>query len=354
MSVKAGPKSERYVRNSQELIIAFFRKRFCLFKRRKMKTAECVSAGHPDKICDQISDTILDKCIDQDPNSRVAVETMGGHGKIYLCGEVTTKAQYSAEEIAKKVYREIGYGDEIEIFCNIVNQSPDIAQGVDTGGAGDQGIMVGYACNENDALIPQELYLSRQILANLPENFGPDAKSQVTINNRGEIDTIVISAQHHKNQDFGPLIELAKKYNPKQYFINPTGQFVIGGFAGDTGLTGRKLAVDNYGPQIPIGGGCFSGKDPSKVDRSAAYMARRIAVDLLKSKGAQKVITKIAYSIGVAEPIMATAEIDGKLENITGYDLKPKAIIEFLDLKKPIYQKTAALGHFGNKFNWDN
>ncbi|AKM82730.1 TPA: methionine adenosyltransferase [Candidatus Berkelbacteria bacterium] len=318
-----------------------------------MRTAECVSAGHPDKICDQISDAILDECLRQDPMSRVAVETMGGHGKIFICGEVTTKAEFNAKEIAIKIYRELGYEDEIKVISNIVKQSPDIACGVDTGGAGDQGIMVGYACNDNEQMIPQELYLARKILSQLPKNFGPDAKCQVTLDKKNNIETIVLSAQHTEGQNLKPLENLVKKYNPKKYFVNPTGKFVIGGFFGDTGLTGRKLAVDNYGPQVPIGGGAFSGKDPSKVDRSAAYMARRVAVDLLKEKKAKEVLVKIAYSIGIAEPVMAIAEIDGKRFEITGYDLTPQGIIKYLDLRKPIYLKTAKLGHFGNNLTWD-
>ncbi|OQB05897.1 MAG: S-adenosylmethionine synthase [bacterium ADurb.Bin212] len=318
-----------------------------------MKTAESVSAGHPDKVCDQISDAILDECLKQDPESRVAVEALGGHGKIFVCGEITSQAKLEVEKIVEQTYRGIGYNDKVSIISNLVQQSPDIAMGVDSGGAGDQGIMVGYACSENEAMIPQELYLARQILANLPDGFGPDAKSQVTLDNKGKIETIVISAQHAEGQEMQPLAELAGTFSPKCYFINPTGKFTVGGFAGDTGLTGRKLAVDNYGPQIPIGGGCFSGKDPSKVDRSAAYMARRIAVDLLRAKGAREVLVKIAYSIGVAQPVMASAEIDGKSQKICGYDLTPRGIIDFLDLKRPIYRQTAVAGHFGHGFVWD-
>ena len=319
-----------------------------------MKTAEYVSFGHPDKICDQISDATLDECLRQDPNCRVAIEVMGGHGEIYLCGEITLNGKVDFVSISKEIYQSIGYNDELKIYKNIVCQSPDISIGVDSGGAGDQGIMVGYACSENASMLPQELFLAREIINNLPQNFGPDAKSQVTLNNRNEIETIVISAQHLETQDLTPLKKLAEKYNPKNIFINPTGNFVIGGFQGDTGLTGRKLAVDNYGPQIPIGGGCFSGKDPSKVDRSAAYMARRIAVDLLNEKGANSVLVKLAYSIGITQPVMAIAEIDSrKIERIVGYDLSPLGIINRLDLKKPIYLKTAKNGHFGHGFAWD-
>lgn len=318
-----------------------------------MRTAEFVSAGHPDKVCDQISDAILDECLKQDPKSRVAIETMGGHGIITITGELTTNAYVDMAGIAKKIYREIGYDDQIGVQVNVVNQSPDIAQGVDTGGAGDQGIMVGYACNENDQMIPQELFLARKILNKMPKSFGPDAKSQVTLDDEGNIDNIVLSAQHKEKQSLKPLEVMVKSFKPKKYFINPTGKFVVGGFSGDTGLTGRKLAVDNYGPQVPIGGGAFSGKDPSKVDRSGAYMARRIAVDLLKKNKAKEVLVKIAYSIGIAEPVMAVAEIDGVKQEIKGYDLTPKGIIKHLDLRKPIYQKTAHMGHFGNGFSWD-
>lgn len=320
---------------------------------KSVKTAEAVSKGHPDKICDQISDAILDECLRQDSESRVAIETVGGHGLILITGELTTKAQVDVQKITKKIYKDCGYFDEIGVLTNIVSQSPDIAQGVDAGGAGDQGIMVGFACDQNKALIPQELFLAREILANLPKNFGPDAKCQVTLDENNIVDTIVLSAQHKPKASFAPLKNLVKSYKPKNFFINPTGQFVLGGFAADTGLTGRKLAVDNYGPQVSIGGGCFSGKDPTKVDRSAAYMARRIAVDLLKKHKAKEVIVKLAYSIGVAQPVMATAQIDGRSIEIKGYDLTPSGIIHYLDLKKPIYYRTAQNGHFGHGFKWD-
>lgn len=326
-----------------------------------MKTAECVAPGHPDKVCDQISDAILDDCLRQDPKSRVAIETMGGHGIITITGELTTKAFVYMDQIAKRVYKEIGYSDQIGVQINVVSQSPDIAQGVDTGGAGDQGIMVGYATAENKAMIPQELYIAREILQKLPKGYGPDAKSQVTLDDEGNIDTIVLSAQHDEGASYKPLEAMVKSFKPKRFFVNPTGQFVLGGFTADTGLTGRKLAVDNYGPQIPIGGGCFSGKDPSKVDRSAAYMARKIACDLVR-EGNAIALVKIAYSIGVAEPVMATAHVqlkasdDAREVNLLKekkYDLRPKAIIETLDLRKPIYQKTASHGHFGHGFVWD-
>ena len=324
---------------------------------KQIRTAEYVSPGHPDKVCDQISDGILDEYLRQDPNSRVAVETMGGHGQIYITGEVTSKAKIEIQNLVQNIYSEIGYAETPKVHVNIVHQSPDIAMGVDTGGAGDQGIMVGYACDENEEMIPQELFLARKLIRNLPVGFGPDAKSQVTLDEKGEVDTVVISAQHKVGADFTPLRELAKTLNPKYTHINPTGEFVVGGFAADTGLTGRKLAVDNYGPQISIGGGCYSGKDATKVDRSAAYMARRIAVDYLRKHKCHEVLVKLAYSIGIAEPVMAIAIIDNKdeinLQKTKEYDLTPKGIIQFLDLKKPLYLETARHGHFGRGFIWD-
>ncbi len=327
------------------------------FRSKGMRTAECVSMGHPDKVCDQISDAILDRYLEQDPLSRVAVEVMGGHGQVYITGEVTSKAHFDLSLIVQNVYTEIGYEDTLQVFTNVVHQSPEIAQGVDVGGAGDQGIMIGYACNENEAMIPQELYLSRKLIHALPAGFGPDAKSQVTLAEDGSVDTVVISAQHQPGADFAPLRELAETLKPKHIHINPTGDFSIGGFTADTGLTGRKLAVDNYGPQIPIGGGCYSGKDATKVDRSAAYMARRIAVDYLRKLDCNEVLVKLAYSIGVIQPVMAIAIIDGEqelnlLEN-KEYDLSPKGIIDFLGLKDPVYRQTASKGHFGNSFAWD-
>ncbi len=327
------------------------------FKNKGMRTAECVSAGHPDKVCDQISDAILDEYLRQDPGSRVAVEVMGGHGQIYITGEVTSKAHFDLTSIVQNIYTVIGYNDTLQVFTNVVHQSPEIAQGVDVGGAGDQGIMVGYACNENEAMIPQGLYLSRKLIHALPVGFGPDAKSQVTLAEDGSVDTVVISAQHQPGEDFAPLRELAETLKPIHIHINPTGDFSIGGFTADTGLTGRKLAVDNYGPQIPIGGGCYSGKDATKVDRSAAYMARRIAVDYLRKLNCNEVLVKLAYSIGVVQPVMAIAIIDGHKEInllIDGeYDLSPDGIISSLGLRDPVYRQTASQGHFGNGFAWD-
>lgn len=318
-----------------------------------MKIAEAVTRGHVDKVCDQVSDALLDEYLKQDPDSRVAVETAGGHGVIFLVGEVTSKAKIDESKIVKKVLREIGYSSNVKIISRLVQQSPDISQGVDTGGAGDQGIMIGYACNENKALIPNELFIAREILQKLPKGFGPDAKSQVVINPKGEIDSVVISAQHARGADFKPLQKLADSYHPRRTYINPTGMFVVNGFESDSGLTGRKIVQDAYGPRVPVGGGAFSGKDATKVDRSAAYMARKIAVDYLKKYGAKEVLIRIGYSIGVAEPVLAEAIIDRRSKKITDYDLRPKAIIEYLNLKKPVFYKSAQNGHFGHGFIWE-
>lgn len=335
-----------------------------------VRSAEAVSPGHPDKICDQISDAILDDILSRDPDARVAIETMGGHGIITITGELTTKAYCYMDRIAKKVYKDLGYTDDIGVQVNVVSQSPDIAQGVDTGGAGDQGIMVGYACDENEAMIPQELYLARKILKEvLALGYGPDGKSQVTLDDEGKISRLVISVQHKEEETskvFGDVKKVVDDHYAKfvgddcELTVNGTGKFVQGGFDADTGLTGRKIVNDAYGPQVPVGGGAFSGKDPSKVDRSAAYMARKIAVDLLKKFKASEVTTKIAYSIGIAQPLMATAELkysDGRVDSIELkedlYDLTPQGIIKFLDLKRPQYQETAKWGAFGTGQKWD-
>lgn len=323
-----------------------------------MKTAECVTPSHPDKLCDRISDAILDACLAQDPYSRVAIETMGGHGIITITGELTTKAYVNIREIAKTIV-----GDKYGVQVNVIEQSPEIAGGVDTGGAGDQGIMVGYACSENEAMIPQELYLARSLCKFLYDLYPYDGKTQITLNDKGEIDTIVASFQNVNGFELrDDVFRWTQKLDVEKVkygviiHANPAGDWSIGGFEADTGLTGRKLAVDNYGPQIPIGGGCFSGKDATKVDRSGAYMARKMAVELLKVRGAKEVIVKLAYAIGVAEPVMVTAEVDGKLDTMVGttpWDLTPKGIITNLNLKEPQYEKTAQWGHFGNGFTWD-
>ena len=325
------------------------------------KTAECVTPRHPDKLCDRISDAILDACLEQDPDSRVAIETMGGHGIITITGEVTTKAYFNAREIAQRIA-----GKQYGVQVNIVSQSSEIANGVDTGGAGDQGIMVGYACNENEAMIPQELYLARSLCQFIYEKYPYDGKTQITLNDKNEIYTIVASFQNVKKEDL--FNEVAKwwannKFQPEDLtqiniYCNPAGDWSHGGFEADTGVTGRKLAVDNYGPQIPIGGGAFSGKDATKVDRSGAYMARYIAVDLLKRyPDAKEALVKIAYAIGVAEPVMITSFLtfdSGVLESqiVSGYDCSPNDIIKLLDLKKPQFEKLAQWGHFGHDTIW--
>jgi len=324
---------------------------------QKITTAESVAVGHPDKVCDQISDAILDACLKVDPNSRVAIETMGGHGCVHIMGEITSHANPNYALIAKKVYKDCGYKDKVKVFVNVVKQSPQIKAGVDIGGAGDQGIMIGYACDETKEMIPLEVLMSRQ----LTKAMGAcDGKSQVTLNGK-KIEKIITSVCGEKYQK--KLIDLLAKWGikdgDKRWLKNPAGKWTIGGFMADTGLTGRKLIVDNYGPNISIGGGSFSGKDATKVDRSAAYMARKVAVDLLKKYKAQKVFVKLAYAIGVAKPVMATAELHFKnkptkfISHIEGYDLTPAGIIKYLNLQKPIFRETAKYGHFGNGFKWD-
>lgn len=319
-----------------------------------MKIAEAVSKAHVDKVCDQISDAILDEYLKGDAKSRVAIETAAGHGMLFIVGEVTSKVKVEESMVAKKVLKENGCNKDIKMAISMIEkQSPNIAKGVASGGAGDQGIMIGYACRENEALIPQELYIARELIKKLPKGFGPDTKTQVAIDDSGKIDSIVISAQHQPEASYKPLEELAESYSPKKYFINPTGSFTLAGFNADSGLTGRKIVQDAYGPRIPVGGGAFSGKDGTKVDRSAAYIARKIAVDYLNKFCAKEVLVKIGYSIGVAEPILTEALVDSKEIKIKGYDLRPPAIIEFLGLDKPIFYKTAQNGHFGHNFAWD-
>lgn len=321
-----------------------------------LRTAESVSPGHPDKLCDQISDAILDAYFRLDPEARVAVEVCGGHGQVFITGEVTSNAKISDEEIMRIVDRIAGGG--LEVTINLVKQSPEIAQGVDTGGAGDQGIMIGYACDETPELLPREVVLSRRLNQFIYKEHPFDGKTQVTL--RGDkVDSVVASFQNVPKEellrlvrDFFESIDVALEEDTKLH-INPAGDWSLGGFTADTGLTGRKLAVDNYGPRIPVGGGAFSGKDPSKVDRSAAYMARRIAVDYLRERNAHEVFVRLAYAIGVAEPLEQTVIIDGKAEQIAGYDLTPRGIITKLDLLRPIYEKTARYGHFGEGFDWD-
>ncbi len=313
------------------------------------KTAESVSPKHPDKICDQISDAILDAYLREDANARVAVDVAGGHGTVFVTGEVTSVAENV--DIPAIVERLAG---PVELVENIAAQSPEIANGVDTGGAGDQGIMVGYACNETAELLPLEVVLSRRLNQFLYEIWPFDGKTQVTTSD-GRIVAVVASFQNAPKAELATAVEqwlqqesLASVGETKiQFHINPAGDWHQGGFDADAGLTGRKLVVDNYGPSIPIGGGCFSGKDPSKVDRSAAYAARKVAVDYLKQRDAKEVYVYLAYAIGYSQPLEATVVVDGVEEVIAGYDLSPKGIIDLLDLKRPIYEPTARYGHFG-------
>jgi S-adenosylmethionine synthetase len=316
-----------------------------------IRTAECVSPMHPDKMCDRISDTLLDLYLEGDPDSRVAIETCGGMGEIYITGEVTSKTEVSEEkitEIVKELVKE-----ECIVLINLNKQSPEIAQGVDTGGAGDQGIMIGYACRENDQLVPQEYYLSRELNKFVFDKFPYDGKTQVTID--GNKVRVVCSFQKAPKQELEKLcLEFfgEHNYDIETLHCNPAGDWNIGGFTADAGLTGRKLAVDNYGPRVPLGGGAFSGKDSTKVDRSAAYMARRIAVDYLELYQAQECTVTLAYAIGYDKPLQATANCDGHVIPIEGYDLSPQGIIKFLDLTKPVFAETAKFGHMGAGFNW--
>jgi len=314
-----------------------------------IRTAECITPKHPDKICDRISDAILDACLKQDPNTRAAIETMGGHGIITVTGELTTSAFVDIPEIVKSVY-----GKEIGVQTNIVMQSPEISQGVDTGGAGDQGIMIGYACTENDQMVPQEYYLARKLCESIYINHPYDGKTQVTILDDDSLN-VVASFQNTSSKDLIHHINdfFAKtNYTINSLHCNPAGEWNLGGFDADTGLTGRKLAVDNYGPRIPLGGGAFSGKDSSKVDRSAAYMARRIATDYIEKYKAGEVYVTLAYAIGHDKPLQASALVDGKEINIDDYDLTPKGIVEFLGLKQPIFFETSKWGHIGKNFSW--
>ena len=317
------------------------------------RTAESVSPKHPDKLCDQISDAILDAYLAQDPEARVAAETCGGHGVVFVTGEITSTANdIDIPAIVKRIA-----GDGVEVHTKIVKQSPEIAQGVDTGGAGDQGIMIGYACDETPEMLPLEVVLSRRLNQFIYEKHPYDGKTQITIAPDGTIDSIVASFQNVPHDELEKLVRNFIKNNELdgrlELHINPAGDWNQGGFDADTGLTGRKLIVDNYGPRVAIGGGCYSGKDPSKVDRSAAYMARRIAVDYLRKLGAHEVLVRLAYAIGHDQPLEKTVIIDGEPEEIEGYDLSPRGIIRFLDLKRPIYEATAKWGHYGEGFDWD-
>lgn len=330
------------------------------------RTAESVSPKHPDKLCDQISDAILDAHLKQDPQARVAVETCGGHGQVFITGEITSRAE--GVDIPAIVTRITG-DDQLKLYTNLVQQSPEIAQGVDTGGAGDQGIMIGYACDETPELLPLEVVLSRRLNQFIYAKHPFDGKTQITLvlpdlgaeDQTPRVSSIVASFQNTSRAELNQLVHEFIAREELQgvdgaditLHLNPAGDWNQGGFEADTGLTGRKLIVDNYGPRIPIGGGCFSGKDASKVDRSAAYMARRVAVDYLRQRHAHEVFVRLAYAIGYAEPLERTVVVDGKAEQIEGYDLTPRGIIRSLDLLRPIYEPTARYGHFGEGFDWD-
>jgi S-adenosylmethionine synthetase len=342
-----------------------------------MKSAEWVSPKHPDKMADQISDAVLDYCLKQDPLARVAVEVFGCHGKVIVGGEITFNGEIKRDDVFSIVERITGKKDLEEIEIRIVKQSLEIARGVDADGAGDQGIMVGYACNDNERMVPQEKYLADSLGEYLYERHPYDGKTEVVLeeNEDGyQITTIVASFQLVSSdilrEDINKWLSLGIFPTQCNILCNPAGFWAQGGFDADTGLTGRKLMVDNYGPQIPVGGGAFSGKDATKVDRSGAYMARKIAVDFKKKKeyeNEKDVTVKLAYAIGVADPVMATVEIRGESIDMSGhdriikidllkenlYDLTPKGIIELLKLREPIYEETARGGHFGKGFIWD-
>lgn len=309
------------------------------------KTAEFVSPKHPDKICDYIADTILDAYLDGDKDSRVAIEVMGGHNLVTVNGEVTSKTTIDIEGLIKNIV-----GLDYKVISNVVAQSSEIARGVDTGGAGDQGIMKGYATSETESLMPLEYELARNLCMKIFEVYPYDGKTQVTIDGE-KITSVIASFQNSKSDE---LLSLVKSIiQSEEYFINQSGEWLQGGFDADTGLSGRKLIVDNYGPEVTIGGGSFSGKDYTKVDRSGAYMARKIAVDYIKEHNAKEVQTKLAYAIGKPEPVMATAIIDGKEIPIEGYDLTPAGIRKLLKLDTLKLAKTSNWGHFGRGFEWD-
>ncbi len=364
-------------------------------------TSESVSEGHPDKICDAISDSVLDAILEKDPKARVACETFVTTGLVLVGGEITTKAYIEVPEVVRETVRRIGYtsadykfdADSCSVLNAIHSQSPDIAMGVDTGGAGDQGLMFGYACDQTPELMPMPIMYAHKLVKKLADirkrNNGlmpylrPDAKSQVTIEYDGRnkpkrVDTVVVSTQHDADAKQKTIKEdvienVIKKIIPEKfldkktkYYVNPTGRFEIGGPHGDSGLTGRKIIVDTYGGWAPHGGGAFSGKDPSKVDRSASYAARHIAKNVVAAKLATECLVQVAYAIGVAEPVSVYVNTygTGVIPDIEisqmikkEVDLTPKGIITRLNLLRPIYAKTSAYGHFGRnekEFSWEH
>ena len=369
---------------------------------KRLFTSESVTEGHPDKLCDYISDSILDSYLAKDKNARVACETVAGKGEIFITGEITSTANVDIEQVVRDTIKEVGYADSeydidyrtCKIYINLSKQSPDIALGVDKSledkegkdveseGAGDQGLMFGYACDETEELMPLPISLAHKLSKRLTkvrrekiiDYLRPDGKTQVTVEYDGDnpvrVDTIVISAQHLPDVDMNVLKKdiIEKVIKPTvpanlldentKYFINPTGRFVIGGPLGDSGLTGRKIIVDTYGGAARHGGGAFSGKDPTKVDRSASYMARHIAKNIVANGYAKKCEIQIAYSIGVAKPVsiyvntygtntIPEEEIVEKIDKT--FDLTPRGIINYLDLQRPIYRQTTNYGHFGKK-----
>lgn len=311
-----------------------------------IKTCEFVSPKHPDKVCDFIADSLLDAYVAQDKNSRCAIEVMGGHGVVTVSGEVTSRAKVDIPSVVRSIV-----GENYTVDVHIVEQSPEIARGVDTGGAGDQGIMLGYALSETPEHLPREYVLARNLCRDIYKTYPYDGKVQITLEGEKPV-AVVVSFQNTKTPELEKLVR--SLIHADEYFINPAGEWKIGGFDSDSGLSGRKLVVDSYGPEYPIGGGSFSGKDATKVDRSAAYMARRIAVDLLRKERAGFVKVKLAYAIGKKEPVMAVAEVDGKETEVSSsYDLSPAGIRNFLGLDAVTYARTSQWGHFGRGFPWD-
>ena len=366
-------------------------------KGRHLFTSESVTEGHPDKIADQISDAILDAILAQDPKSRVACETLVTTGLAMVAGEITTTAHIDYQAVVRQTITDVGYtrgkygfdAQTCAVLSSIHSQSPDIAMGVDTGGAGDQGLMFGFACQETDELMPLPIMLAHKLARGLSEArrsgalkyLRPDGKSQVTIEYDGHtpirVDAVVVSSQHSEHvtqetmrediteQIINKVIPASMRDQNTKVYVNPTGRFVVGGPHGDAGLTGRKIIVDTYGGAAPHGGGAFSGKDPTKVDRSACYMARYIAKNVVAAGIADRALVQLAYAIGVADPVsvMVHTEGSGRIpeETITEivrahFQLTPRGIMDELDLRRPIYKQTAAFGHFGRTepdFTWE-